>query len=271
MSTDSARDKLVDEFSSVLSEAESLLDKASKETGDTRTRPALASRGPPAVGQAQAAGARRRGRRPRQGGRPLHGRLRARPSVAGDRHRGRRRPRDRLADEPPLEATGRRETADGGRRRRERGETLRGALAARRCAARARCARGSSSSSVEYTEERGRITRQLALLLAGLGCLLFALFFVAGAVIVYFWDYAIAIAAIIGVIVFFVAPAQALLWRRAELSSTSPDRRFAATMAELEKDRAADRANDERWPTDRMTLRGGRPERELPRSAKRGG
>lgn len=34
MSTDSARDKLVDEFSSVLSEAESLLDKAAKETGD---------------------------------------------------------------------------------------------------------------------------------------------------------------------------------------------------------------------------------------------
>jgi ElaB/YqjD/DUF883 family membrane-anchored ribosome-binding protein len=34
MSTDSARDRLVDEFSSVLSEAETLLDKASKETGE---------------------------------------------------------------------------------------------------------------------------------------------------------------------------------------------------------------------------------------------
>ena len=34
MSIDSARDKLVDEFSSVLSEAETLLDKAAKETGD---------------------------------------------------------------------------------------------------------------------------------------------------------------------------------------------------------------------------------------------
>ena len=34
MSTDTARDKLVDEFSSVLSEAETLLDKAAKETGD---------------------------------------------------------------------------------------------------------------------------------------------------------------------------------------------------------------------------------------------
>ena len=34
MTTDSARDKLVDEFSSVLSEAETLLDKASKESGD---------------------------------------------------------------------------------------------------------------------------------------------------------------------------------------------------------------------------------------------
>ena len=35
MNAENARDKLVDEFSSVLSEAESLLDKASKETGDT--------------------------------------------------------------------------------------------------------------------------------------------------------------------------------------------------------------------------------------------
>ena len=34
MSTDSARDRLVDEFSSVLSEAETLLDKAARETGD---------------------------------------------------------------------------------------------------------------------------------------------------------------------------------------------------------------------------------------------
>lgn len=34
MSIESSRDKLVDEFSSVLSEAETLLDKAAKETGD---------------------------------------------------------------------------------------------------------------------------------------------------------------------------------------------------------------------------------------------
>ena len=34
MNTDNIRGKLVDEFSSVLSEAETLLDKASKETGD---------------------------------------------------------------------------------------------------------------------------------------------------------------------------------------------------------------------------------------------
>ena len=34
MNADTTRDKLVDEFSSVLSEAETLLDKASKETGD---------------------------------------------------------------------------------------------------------------------------------------------------------------------------------------------------------------------------------------------
>jgi ElaB/YqjD/DUF883 family membrane-anchored ribosome-binding protein len=34
MNAENTRDKLVDEFSSVLSEAETLLDKASKETGD---------------------------------------------------------------------------------------------------------------------------------------------------------------------------------------------------------------------------------------------
>jgi len=34
MNIESSRDKLVDEFSSVLSEAETLLDKAAKETGD---------------------------------------------------------------------------------------------------------------------------------------------------------------------------------------------------------------------------------------------
>ena len=93
MSTDTARDKLVDEFSSVLSEAESLLDKASKETGDRARDLRSQVEARLLVRQAQAAGARGRGRRPRQGRRTLHRRLRARPSVAGDRRGGRRRPR----------------------------------------------------------------------------------------------------------------------------------------------------------------------------------
>jgi uncharacterized membrane protein YqjE len=117
------------------------------------------------------------------------------------------------------------------------GDTLRGALA-RLCDALLGLSRTRLElATVEYTEERARITGQVALLLAGVGCILFALFFAAGAVIIYFWD-SYRLAAIIGVIVFFAVVGAALLWRRAELSNTAPIP-FAATVAELEKDRAA--------------------------------
>jgi uncharacterized membrane protein YqjE len=92
-------------------------------------------------------------------------------------------------------------------------------------------------AAVEYTEERGRISQQAILLIAGLGCILFALFFAAALVIVFFWD-SYRFAAIIGVIAFFAIVGAALLWRRAEISNSSP-LPFAATVAELEKDRAA--------------------------------
>ena len=92
-------------------------------------------------------------------------------------------------------------------------------------------------AAVEYTEERGRVGQQLMLLVAGLGCLLFALFFVAAGVIAYFWD-SYRFAAIIGVVVFFAVVGAAALWRRAEISNSSPVP-FSATVAELEKDRAA--------------------------------
>ena len=91
--------------------------------------------------------------------------------------------------------------------------------------------------SVEYAEERGRVGMQLALVFAGVGCLLFAMFFTAFGVVAYFWD-SYRIAAIIGVIVFFVLVGVALLWRRAEIASTAGTP-FAATVAELEKDSAA--------------------------------
>ena len=91
--------------------------------------------------------------------------------------------------------------------------------------------------AVEYTEERDRITRQLMLLLVGLACLLFGLFFASFAVIAYYWE-THRIVAILGVAAFFAVIGVGLLWRRAEVSSTSPVP-FAASVAELEKDRAA--------------------------------
>ena len=92
-------------------------------------------------------------------------------------------------------------------------------------------------AAVEYTEERERISQQLMLLVAGIGCVLFALFFAAVLVIAYFWD-TNRLAAIIGVIAFFGIVGAALLWRRAEISNAAP-LPFAATVSELEKDRAA--------------------------------
>jgi len=120
---------------------------------------------------------------------------------------------------------------------RERGETLRGALAKLADAMLGLLRTRLELVAVEYTEERDRITRQVALLLVGLACLLFALFFGAFAIIAYYWD-TYRITAILGVAGLFGAAGAALLWRRAEVSTTSPVP-FAATVAELEKDRAA--------------------------------
>ena len=92
-------------------------------------------------------------------------------------------------------------------------------------------------ATIEYTEERARVGKQAMLLILGLGCVLFALFFAAALVIVFFWD-TYRFAAIIGVIAFFAVVGAALLWRRAEISNSSP-LPFASTVAELEKDRAA--------------------------------
>ena len=120
---------------------------------------------------------------------------------------------------------------------RERGETLRGALAKLADAMLGLLRTRLELVAVEYTEERDRITRQVTLLLIGLGCLLFALLFGSFAIIAYYWD-TYRITAILGVAGVFVVIGAGLLWRRAEVSSTSPVP-FAASVAELEKDRAA--------------------------------
>ncbi|MEO6566364.1 MAG: phage holin family protein [Casimicrobiaceae bacterium] len=102
-------------------------------------------------------------------------------------------------------------------------------------------------ASVEFAEERSRLGQQLALLIAGLGCLLFAVLFVALGVVAWFWD-THRFAAIIGVIVVFAGAAAALFWWRSDLSRSAPSP-FAASLAELEKDRAAlARASKRRAP-----------------------
>jgi uncharacterized membrane protein YqjE len=117
------------------------------------------------------------------------------------------------------------------------GTTLRGALARLADALVGLARTRLELVTVEYTEERARVTQQLALLLAGIGCVLFALLFAAAAVVIYFWD-TYRFIAILGVIAFFVVAGALLLWRRAEIAQTAPTP-FAATVAELDKDRAA--------------------------------
>ena len=120
---------------------------------------------------------------------------------------------------------------------RDAGVTLRGALARLADALVGLARTRLELATIEYTEERARIGQQLALLLAGIGCLLFALFFAAAAVVIYFWD-THRFVAILGVVIFFAAAGALLLWRRAEISQISPVP-FAASVAELDKDRAA--------------------------------
>jgi uncharacterized membrane protein YqjE len=115
--------------------------------------------------------------------------------------------------------------------------TLRGALARLADALLGTARTRLELAALEYGEERSRVGRQLGLLFAGIGFLLFALFFAATGVIAYFWD-SYRIGAIAGVATVFGVVGAILLWRRMELAHTSPSP-FAATVAELDKDRAA--------------------------------
>src|SRR4029434_8250689 len=92
-------------------------------------------------------------------------------------------------------------------------------------------------ASVEFTEERDRIQRQLTLLVAAIGLLLFAVLFVAGWIVVYFWD-THRLTAIASIAFVFAATGAVLIWMRAQAARSAPTP-FAATMAEFERDRAA--------------------------------
>jgi uncharacterized membrane protein YqjE len=97
-------------------------------------------------------------------------------------------------------------------------------------------------ASVEFTEERDRIQQQVTLLLAAVGLLLFAVLFVAGWIVVYFWD-THRLTAIASIAFVFAATGVVLLLMRAQAARSAPTP-FAATMAELERDRAAMAGND---------------------------
>ena len=121
--------------------------------------------------------------------------------------------------------------------RHEGGSSLRGAIARLADSLLGLVRTRLELATIEYTEERTRVTRQLVLLLAGVGCLLFALLFTAATIVVVFWD-TYRLPALLGVILFFAVVGAFLLWRRAEIANTSPDP-FASTVAEFDKDRAS--------------------------------
>jgi len=91
-------------------------------------------------------------------------------------------------------------------------------------------------ASLELAEERDRVQQQLTLLLAAMAMFMFALLFIAGWVIAYYWDThrltAIAIVAVV-----FAGAGAALLALRSQAASVAPTP-FAATIAEFERDRA---------------------------------
>ncbi len=104
----STRERLIDEFTTVLSEAEDMLKQRGERNRRKGARPALAGRVEPAARQAAPAGVARHGGRQRQGRGARDRRLRARQSVAGGGRRRRRRLPRRPRRKPPLAGTARR-------------------------------------------------------------------------------------------------------------------------------------------------------------------
>jgi uncharacterized membrane protein YqjE len=93
-----------------------------------------------------------------------------------------------------------------------------------------------SLASVEFAEERERIKESLTLFVAGAVCAMFALLSASLFVVAYFWD-SYRFTAIAGVTLFYVLGAAYAWWKMGEVRRSAPSP-FAATLAELEKDRA---------------------------------
>ena len=92
-------------------------------------------------------------------------------------------------------------------------------------------------ASVEFSEERDRIQQQLTLLIGAIGLLLFAVLFAAMWVVVYFWD-TNRLTAIFVIALVFAAAGFVLLMMRNQAARSAPTP-FAATIAELDRDRMA--------------------------------
>jgi len=90
-------------------------------------------------------------------------------------------------------------------------------------------------ASVELAEERDRLKQVLALLVVAALCAAFALLGATLFVVAYYWD-THRFRAIAGVTIFYAAVAAAAWWRAAALRRAAPAP-FAATLAELDKDR----------------------------------
>ncbi len=91
-------------------------------------------------------------------------------------------------------------------------------------------------ASVEFEEARARASERVVLIIVAGLCFAFALFAVSMLVIVLFWD-THRIAAIGAVAIVYALGGLVALWRLAE-NSKSGKPAFAATLAELERDRA---------------------------------
>jgi uncharacterized membrane protein YqjE len=114
--------------------------------------------------------------------------------------------------------------------------TLRGALARLGAAALALLRTRADLAALEFSEQRDRARAQLILLgIAGLA-LAFAAMAATALVIVCFWD-SYRIGALVGVTLFYLVVGLAAIWRFNVRRRTDPAP-FAATLAELERDRA---------------------------------
>jgi uncharacterized membrane protein YqjE len=91
-------------------------------------------------------------------------------------------------------------------------------------------------AAVEFEEARARTARNLALVGIAAACFAFAILAASFLVVVLFWD-TYRIAALCGVVIFYVLLGLLAVWRLAERRRTDTPA-FAATLAELERDRA---------------------------------